>query len=199
MASISLKNKSKSGNLTAPGDVDPGAMIPIATTTVGAGGSSSVSFTSIPSVYAHLQVRLIARTTATGANDGGYMNVRFNDISTAASYYGQHWIKGNGTTAASGADGTATNFYMERISTAQQTGSVFGAGIIDIFDYTDTNKNRVTRQLIGYDNNGSGTIQFGSGMLLTTPAVTKIEFFPNDGNFAQHSSFALYGIKRAGA
>ena len=29
----------------------------IATTTVGAGGSSSISFTSIPSTYTHLQVR----------------------------------------------------------------------------------------------------------------------------------------------
>jgi hypothetical protein len=169
----------------------------IATVTVGAGGSSSISFTSIPSTYKHLQLRLIARTTATGAADGGFMTVRFNDISSAASYYGQHWLRGNGTAAAAGADGTATNLYMERISTDQQTASVYGAGVIDILDYTNTNKNRVTRQLIGYDNNGSGSIYLGSGMLLSTPAITKIELFPNSGSFKQYSSFALYGIKGA--
>jgi hypothetical protein len=167
----------------------------IATVTVGAGGASSAAFTSIPSTYKHLQVRLIARTTATGASDGGYMTVRFNDISSAASYYGQHWLRGNGSAAAAGADGTATNLYMERISTDQQTASVYGAGVIDILDYTNTNQNRVTRQLIGYDNNGSGSIYLGSGMLLSTPAITKIELFPNSGNFKQYSSFALYGVK----
>jgi hypothetical protein len=167
----------------------------IATVTVGSGGASSAAFTSIPSTYKHLQIRLIARTTATGSADGGFMTVRFNDISSAASYYGQHWLRGNGTAAAAGADGTATNLYMERISTDQQTASSYGAGIIDILDYTNTNKNRVTRQLIGYDANGSGQIYFGSGMLLSTPAITKIELFPNSGSFKQHSSFALYGVK----
>jgi hypothetical protein len=167
----------------------------IATVTVGAGGASSAAFTSIPATYQHLQVRFIARTTSTGATDGGFMTVRFNDISSAASYYGQHWLRGYGTAAAAGADGTATNLYMERISTDQQTANAYGAGVIDILDYTNTNKNRVTRQLIGYDANGSGQIYLGSGMLLSTPAVTKIEIFPNSGNFKQYSSFALYGIK----
>lgn len=169
----------------------------IATVSLSGGAAASAAFTSIPATYKHLQVRLIARTTATGATDGGFITVRFNDISSAASYYGQHYVKGNGTAAFAGADGTATNIYMERISTAQQTASIYGAGVIDILDYTDTNKNRVTRQFMGYDNNGSGTIQFGSGMLLTTPAITKIELFPNAGNFAQYSHFALYGIKGA--
>ena len=179
------------------GSISTNSFESIATVSLSGGSQASAAFTSIPSTYKHLQIRLIARTTATGATDGGYMTVRFNDIATTAAYYGQHWLKGNGTTAAAGADGTATNLYMERISTGQQTASVFGAGVIDILDYTDTNKNRVTRQLIGYDNNGSGTIQFGSGMLLSTPAITKIELFPNAGSFAQYSHFALYGIKGA--
>lgn len=189
MPILGILASAQTGNLSSP------SYESIATVSLSSGSQASAAFTSIPSTYKHLQIRLIARTTATGATDGGYMTVRFNDISTAGAYYGQHWLKGNGTSAAAGADGTATNLYMERISTGQQTASVFGAGVIDILDYTDTNKNRVTRQLIGYDNNGSGTIQFGSGMLLSTPAITKIELFPNAGSFAQYSHFALYGIK----
>jgi hypothetical protein len=43
-----------SGNLWAPGkDFDS-----IATTTVGAGGASTITFSSIPSTYRHLQIRL---------------------------------------------------------------------------------------------------------------------------------------------
>ena len=34
----------------------------IATVTVGAGGSSSITFSSIPSTYKHLQIRLLAQT-----------------------------------------------------------------------------------------------------------------------------------------
>ena len=54
MASISLKYKSKQGTLTAPGDVDLGAMIPLMTTTVGSGGSSTITFSSIQIGRAHV-------------------------------------------------------------------------------------------------------------------------------------------------
>jgi len=33
----------------------------IATVTVGAGGSSEINFTSIPSTYQHLQIRILSR------------------------------------------------------------------------------------------------------------------------------------------
>ena len=66
MGSISLKTKSKSNNLTAPGDVDLGAMIPIATSTVGAGGVATVTFSSIPANYEHLQLRYITRNNRSG-------------------------------------------------------------------------------------------------------------------------------------
>ena len=51
MASISLKYKSKSGNLTAPGDVDLGAMIPLMTATPS--GTGTVTFSNIPQSYEH--------------------------------------------------------------------------------------------------------------------------------------------------
>ena len=47
MGAISLKYKSKSGNLTAPGDVDPGAMIPIATTALTT-TAANITFSNIP-------------------------------------------------------------------------------------------------------------------------------------------------------
>ena len=46
-----------SGHLFAPS----GAYDSIATTTVGAGGASSITFSSIPSTYTHLQVRITAK------------------------------------------------------------------------------------------------------------------------------------------
>lgn len=201
MASISLKYKSKQGNLTAPGDVDPGAMIPIATTTVGAGGSSTITFSSIPDTYKHLQLRIIARTDR-NVNDGDYLLMRFNSISSTASYYGQHYIRGNGSAVLAAADGTYTASFLERFPALNTTSSIFGVGIIDILDYTDTNKNKVWRSLAGYDGNGdvNANIRFASGMLLSTPAISSITITSGtSSNFVQYSSFALYGIKGAGA
>ena len=43
----------------------PGDYQSIATTTVGAGGAASISFTSIPATYQHLQIRAIGRSSNT--------------------------------------------------------------------------------------------------------------------------------------
>jgi hypothetical protein len=73
--------------------------------------------------------------------------------------------------------------------------SVFAANVIDILDYANTNKYKTTRSFSGADNNGSGFVQFMSGLWMNTAAITSITILPNSDNFAQYSSFALYGIK----
>ena len=56
----------------------------IATTTVGAGGASSVTFSSIPQTYTHLQLRYFG---GNNANPGGSGFVSFNGDTTDANYY----------------------------------------------------------------------------------------------------------------
>ena len=194
MASISLKYKSKNGNLTAPGDVDPGAMIPIATVTIGAGGSSYAEFTSIPSNYEHLQVRGFARSTAAGSGTESFM-VRFN--SDTGTNYSGHILYGTGT--AVGATGTAnlTAFSVWDMPRAGELTNTFGVMIMDVLDYSNTNKYKTARLLGGMDTNGYATLSSGSWR--STSAIDTIRVYPSGGNFAQYSSFALYGIKRAGA
>jgi hypothetical protein len=81
---------------------------------------------------------------------------------------------------------------------ANNTASVFAGGVIDILDYTSTNKNKTIRTLSGIDNNGDGTVQFGSGLWFATPAaVTSILFNVQSGsaNFVTYTQFALYGVR----
>lgn len=199
MASISLKYKSKSGNLTAPGDVDPGAMIPIATVTVSSGGSSSISFTSIPSTYEHLQLRGIGRTNRSANGDYSLISVNSD---TSTSNYTTHYLQGNGTSAAAGAYVQSYGgALLNRWAAASDTSNVFGAAIVDILDYSNTNKYKTFRNIGAVDNNdANGQINLQSTLWLSTAAVTSLTITPGAGtSFNQYSHFALYGIKRAGA
>jgi len=158
----------------------------IATVTVGAGGSSTITFSSIPSTYTHLQIRGIART-ATNVSLG----LRFN--SDTASNYSRHYLNGNGASAGAGGGASSTSAYAGTTATAT---SAFGANVIDVLDYKDTNKYKTIRALSGGDNNGSGFVQFMSGNWRNTNAVSSIDIFQVDGDtITQYSSFALYGIK----
>jgi hypothetical protein len=164
----------------------------ISTVTVGSGGSASISFTSIPSTYTHLQIRGIARTSASIAS-GDFLSLTFN--SDTGTNYAYHQLIGNGT-AASAIAGASTNAtYVQRFGTATQSANVFGATNIDILDYANTNKYKTMRFLGGYDNNGDGWIVFGSGLWQSTTAITGITLTGGSGNFVQYSQFALYGIK----
>jgi len=162
----------------------------IQTVTVGAGGSSSISFTSIPSTYKHLQIRAFCKSTTTGSNVTSIYG-QFN--SDTSSNYARHFINGSGS--AAGANGSASQTSMFFGTGIETTPNVFAANIIDILDYANTNKYKTTRSSSGVDANGSGFVQFMSGLWINTAAITSITILPNADNFAQYSHFALYGIK----
>jgi hypothetical protein len=187
MASISLKYKSKSGNLTAPGDVDPGAMIPITTTTLST-NTASVTFSDIPQNYEHLQLRVMASASS---NFSGVIN--FNSDTTATNYY-THAMFGNGATTTAQAYNASYMPYYTGISPN------FSSSIIDILDYSNTNKYKTVKSLFGQDANGSGNVGLTSLLWKNTNAITSIRLtVDGSATWSQYSHFALYGIKRAGA
>ena len=178
-----------SGHLTAPSDYES-----ISTVTVDS-PVSSISFTSIAADWKHLQLRVLARGAGTGSVA---MKVQFNSDTTSGNYYSYHELYGTGSAAAASAYGASGGIQLELFPTSSATSGVFGAMTLDLLDYTSTNKNKVTRSLVGYDNNGSGYVFFMSGMWKpsTIAAVNSIQITNMDAsNFATNSSFALYGIK----
>ena len=167
----------------------------IATVSVGSGGSSTITFSSIPSTYTHLQLRMIVRTNRTGANSDRTV-VRLNG-SSSTTYY--HTLGGNGSSAFSEADNTTNQGpVMWGASTDLDTASVFGGIICDILDYANTNKYKTLRGLGGWDGNGDGRIDLSSSLYQSTSAVSSIDIVPGAGSsFKQYSHFALFGIKGA--
>ena len=158
----------------------------IQTVDVGSGGASVITFSSIPSTYTHLQIRGIAR--ATNTTNGILM--RFN--SDSSSSYWRHFLYADGASISSnGYSGTSIEYVYG--TTSSQLASSFGANVVDILDYQNTNKNKTVRILSGVDVNGTGGfLQFSSGSWSNTSAISSISL---TFAFAQYSSFALYGIK----
>jgi len=175
-----------SGHLFAPS----GAYDSIATTTITAGTAASITFSSIPTTYTHLQIRMSARTDfALSIPIDVY--IEFNG-DTSYTGYRNHRLKGDGATATAG---TSASYDIHKITpAASTTASVFGGCVVDILDYANTNKNTTVRYLGGVDLNGSGNIVFGSVLWPFTTAVNQIKLLA-DGSFVAGSKFALYGIK----
>jgi hypothetical protein len=182
-----------SGHLWAP----EGAYDALATVTLSA-SASSISFVGIPSGYKHLQLRGIAQT-----NRGTYgideANLRFN--SDTGANYAFHLLYGDGSSATATATSGASVIQVGSGNLGTTTGSNWGTIIVDILDYTNTNKYTTVRTLGGADCNGTvggigGRVGFSSGLWTNTAAVTSMLLVPvNGSNFSQYSQFALYGVK----
>jgi len=172
----------------------PSSYESIATVTVGSGGTSSISFTSIPATYSHLQVRCMARSSRSA--NAGYGVMSYN--SDTGNNYSYHSLYAQGTAVAG--DNASNVFYQTLIyfPAASRAASIFGIGVVDILDYANTNKYKTVRVVDGYDSNGSGELAAQSGSWRNTNAITSITFTEYNGNnFVEYSHFALYGIKGA--
>ena len=159
----------------------------IATAIVGSGGQSTITFSSIPSTYKHLQVRFIARGLSANV-----VIARFN--SDATSNYSYHSLIGRGDAVVTSMGSPANNIslFPNQVMTAAST---FSVGVIDVLDYSNANKYKTLRTLNGGDSNGGGAIQIQGGFWRNTTAITSITLTHNGTGFAQYSHFALYGIK----
>jgi hypothetical protein len=164
----------------------------IATVTVGAGGASSITFSSIPQTYTHLQIRGIDQQYY-GVNDRGYMALQFNGVTS--SIYSRHQLWGTGSGASSYASTDNSYAYSGFSALIGTRTQYFAVNVIDILDYTNANKYKTVRGIGGSDFNGSGDIGIISSMWPNTAAITSIVIPGINGTYQQNSTYALYGIK----
>lgn len=162
----------------------------IQTQYLSSGNQTSVSFTSIPATFKHLQIRAIAQDSAT--NPPYNAGLTFN--SDSGSNYAVHWIAGDGASASSFNNFNTTYIEFGYLN-GPTTSTSYSACVIDILDYTNTNKYKTTRMLQGYDKNGSGRVDITSGLWRNTSAISTITLSSLGTSLRQYSHFALYGVK----
>lgn len=183
-----LNNIAAITNSGAPPEV--GDYESIATVTLGS-STSSISFSSIPATYKHLQIRGILRSPTGAAVGGG--KVTFNSDTTSGNYT-FHRLIGDGSTASS--YGQSGIDFILRCALNSTTSGIFAASVLDIVDYANTSKYKTTRVLTGVDTNDSnGVVGLFSQLWMNTAAISTITITPSETNFSQYSQLALYGVK----
>lgn len=156
-------------------------------TATGTGSSGTITFSSIPSTYQHLQIR--GRVLLSSA---GSITFTWNGLT---SNYAQHYLAGSGS-AASASGSTARSSLDINILAAGEATNPY-VTILDFHDYASTTKTKVVRQFLGYDKNAAGgEVALMSGLNTSTNAITSITLSSN-ANFTTNTTFALYGIKGA--
>jgi hypothetical protein len=173
------------GGGAAPGSYELIETILLASTT------ATVTFSSIPSTYKHLQIRALGRSSVAG--DTGGFGMQLN--ADAGSNYTFHALTGDGSSVASLAQTSRSNAAVGVMTASSSTANSFGVLVLDILDYTNTNKNKTLRSLTGKQSSGS-LIRLASGAWLNTAAITSITFLDTvSGSFVSGSRFSLYGIR----
>jgi hypothetical protein len=158
-------------------------------------GTATVTFSSIPQTYKHLQIRgNVLPSTANGTQVIGIQ------INGNTSDYVRHYLSGNGSSVEAGSNTNLSTTSIRTLSQASIGSASFPVPFIfDFADYTSTSKNKVTRHFIGQDHNNtgavSGSVELSSGLSLSTSAISSISILMINANFASGSSIALYGIR----
>lgn len=184
-----------SGSLSTPSAkqafVDPASFESISTTTL-ASNQASITLSSIPQTYKHLQIRCMIRSSRSGEdypliaiNGGGIQSTR-------------HSFTGQGSTTGGGAGGLATAPDYGTMASATYGSSYFSPLIIDILDYTNaTTKYRTLKIHNGFmGGGGSGRIEFQGAYFNTQNAISSITLTTYYGqNYVSGTTVALYGLK----
>ena len=172
----SITLPSARGQFTEPGDFES-----IATSTLSS-ATASITFNSIPQTYKHLQIRMIGFSDNSNYH---YMSSNLTVGRRHTLYHTTSYVLGTNSGESpglplniGGMDGVFTN-------------------IIDIADYTSTNKLKQFKSHLSNDRNGSGQQVFVIGYWTEAgTALNSLTFtMGGSGNFSQHTDIALYGIK----
>ena len=169
----------------------------IASSTVGSSGAASIDFTSIPSTYTDLVVKLSARTADTGLVFDGVL-LAFNGSTSSYSYKSIYGGYPSSSSTASGGGSSISNIPGQYGSTNLATSNTFGSVDIYIPNYAGSNYKSTSGDSVAENNGSANIIAMNAGLWSNTAAITSIKLTTNSTyNFAQHSSAYLYGVKNA--
>lgn len=176
----------------------PNTMTLISSSTVGSGGTTSISFNSIPQTYTDLKLVYSARTNKTSANYAN-LTVRFNGDN--GNNYGYRMLYGTGVNVYSADTTPDSGIGWAYVSTDGAQVNTFGTGHIYIPNYRSSNQKSITGDSTSENNdNGTAIASLRGGKWTGTQAITGITIVVSgtiDLTIKENSTFYLYGISNS--
>jgi hypothetical protein len=165
----------------------------LATTTVGSGGVSSVTFSAIPQVYTDLVIKGSVRDTDSGSTaDNIYL--RFNGSSSG---YSEKTLTGTGAAANSYSQSSIGQIDYFASNSGGTTANTFNNFEIYIPNYSGSNNKSVSLDSVNETNATNAYSYLTAGLWSNTAAITSITISIGTGtyNLAQYSTLTLYGVR----
>lgn len=160
----------------------------IASVTVGAGGASSMDFTSIPSTYTDLVVKLSGRTNR--AANGDDIGIKING--STASIDGRR-LFGTGSNAYSG--GSMAN-YIGILDGGSDTASTFANAELYFTNYAGSNYKAFSSDAVSENNATQAFANMSAILYSSSSAISSLSFYSlNSASWVQYSTAYLYGVK----
>lgn len=168
----------------------PNTYTKIASVTVGVLGSATIDFTSIPSTYTDLCLKISARDNAAAVTNNVIFKV--NGVTTSQS---NCYLLGNGASVSSVSD---TPIYFPSNANLS-TLSTFSNMEIYIPNYASTSVNKsLSIDTVTENNATTAFASIVAGLYAANTAITSISITGNGGSsFLQYSTATLYGIKNS--
>jgi hypothetical protein len=166
-------------------------MYPIATSGVMSGSTGSITFSGIPSIYKHLQIRAYTRFTGAASQQ----SILIYPNSDGSSLYSIHRMFTNGSSGTSQGFTNQSFMTASGIPCANDLANTFAATIIDIDDANNTSRFKTLKMFTGSScNTGNSEVHMQSGLYRSNNAINALLIAAGNGNFAQYSRIDLYGI-----
>jgi hypothetical protein len=162
------------------------------TVTVGVGGATNISFSSIPATYTDLKVVLSHRSLGVYGAQSAYLNMDINGLSTNRSF---KLVEGYSGTTASSNNGTNTRVAYTQ-GTLSTTNS-FTSTEIYIPNYAAAINKSFSVDSVSETNSASADTNMWACLWSSTAAITSLTFTADSANIDQYSTASLYGISKS--
>jgi hypothetical protein len=167
----------------------------IASVSVGSGGAATIDFTSIPSTYTDLVLKLSSRSSESAGAVWDSVLLRFNGSSTG---YSDRSLGGDGSSAFSFSNAFANYIFCGDVANALVTSNTFSSTEITIPNYAGSNNKSVSIDSVEENNATTAQLDLTAGLWSNTAAITSISLTLAAGpNFVQYSTATLYGINKS--
>ena len=151
---------------------------------------ANIDFTSIPSTYTDLLLKVSYRSAKSALYDGLY--IKLNNSTSTFTYKA---IQGNGAAASSFG---ASVGYAGDLNADTSTSSTFASAELYIPNYTASQNKSISMDSVGETNATTIYSQLVASLWSTTSAINQITVYTQSAsNLMAYSSAYLYGIKNS--